>query len=191
MHTHSLSHTDIYIYKFDRQRWGNLRAAHPCVCFWPNCQKKPLTGPVLTAEHLAAWLTFTRPSLIHHRTSYAGWFWRPHYFCSGVFSLFHVCHMYSVWVCSHLWREQDTSGLSSSGVLCHPHFLCSDGEIEVQRKLLLWASTRKQITKKHRGPQKQTDMHKIDVNTQQAYKQRPFQIISRDLERFLSIFLLC
>lgn len=55
-------------------------------------------------------ICITRPSLSHLQTGQAECCWRQHNIHHGVFRLFHVCHMWSVWTCSHQWRKRGTNG---------------------------------------------------------------------------------
>ncbi len=51
-----------------------------------------------------------RPSLTHCQPTHAGWWCRQHNILHSISTLFHICHMFSVWTCSHLWREQGANG---------------------------------------------------------------------------------
>ena len=66
----------------DPQPYNMASASYWCACFWPNCQtqtpwgrheaRRPVVGPVLTAQHPAARLAFTREQQ-NWQVSY----WRP------------------------------------------------------------------------------------------------------------------
>lgn len=61
---------------------------------------------------------FSRPSLTHYQTSHARWCCRQYNVPQGTCRLFHICHMCTVWTCTHLWTEhRSNDGPANSVVL--------------------------------------------------------------------------